>query len=219
MDPDNLTKSARRDFVKFVKQHGLEISALCGDLGHGFTDPNKNDALIAKTKKMVELAVDLKTSIITTHVGVIPDDEKAKEWKAIAEALKDIATFAANHGVCLATETGPEDAKVMKRFLDQLRNDGAKVNYDPANLVMMGFDQIQGVHDLRDYIVHTHAKDGVRIDNKPKEVPLGEGQVNFPRYLQAMEEIGFHGHYAIEREVGADPVADIAKAVKFLRQF
>jgi len=220
MDPDNMTKSARHDFLKFVDKLGLTISALCGDLGHGFVDPNKNEQLIAKTKKIIDLAVDLKTSIITTHIGVIPDDEKSKTWAVLREALTETGGYAARYERCLATETGPEDTALMKRFLDQLGCEGVKVNYDPANLVMLGFDYLRGVHDLGDYIVHTHAKDGVRNkDGSHREVPLGQGQVDWPKYLAAMDAVGFHGFYAIEREVGADPVKDIVQAVSFLRQF
>ena len=50
-----------------------------------------------------------------------------------------------------------------------------------------------------------------------EEVPLGKGGVPFPAYLAALEDIGFRGYLTIEREVGADPAADIALAADFLR--
>ena len=48
------------------------------------------------------------------------------------------------------------------------------------------------------------------------ELPLGSGGVDFPRYLAALEDIGYKGFLTIEREVGANPAHDIAEAVKFL---
>jgi len=68
--------------------------------------------------------------------------------------------------------------------------------------------------------VHTHAKDGVFDSGKTghQEVPLGEGDVNFPHYLHALRETGFNGYLTIERECGDDPVADIAAAIAFLKQ-
>jgi sugar phosphate isomerase/epimerase len=122
---------------------------------------------------------------------------------------------------------------VLKEFLDGLGSKGVAVNLDPANLVMVvGDDPVEAVHNLKDYIVHTHAKDGIMLERtkpeyiygvlqKPedvagirffKEVPLGEGGVNFKTYLQALEEVGYRGFLTIEREVGEDPVADICKA-------
>ena len=85
----------------------------------------------------------------------------------------------------------------------------------------------------------THAKDGIQIhkcnpevvyhvvpmpeelaaDNgRPfKEVPLGTGSVDFPKYLAALEEVGFKGFLTIEREVGENPSADIKTAYTFLK--
>ena len=97
---------------------------------------------------------------------------------------------------------------------------GGRVNYDPANLCMMGFDHLGDVHLLGEYIVHTHAKDGIRNsanEGGHKEVPLGKGDVEFPSYLAALREIGFDGYLTIERECGDDPVADVAEAVSFLK--
>ena len=50
-----------------------------------------------------------------------------------------------------------------------------------------------------------------------KEVPLGEGSVDFPAYLKALEDIGYKGFLTIERECGPDPAADIKLAADFLR--
>ena len=214
MSPENLSKSARADFLHFAKSQNLEISALCGDLGCGYTNESGIEDLISKTKRIIDLSVDLKVPIITTHIGVIPEDEKAKEWQVMTEALNELGVYAENFGIYLATETGPEDTSLMKRFLDSLKSEAIKVNYDPANLVMKNFDPIKGVDDLKDYIVHTHAKDGKWGNG---EVPLGEGDVNFNDYIKAMDRIGYKGFYTIEREVGDNPIVDIVKAKDFLR--
>lgn len=98
------------------------------------------------------------------------------------------------------------------------------MNLDPANLVMCTRDDpVKAVHTLSRYIVHTHAKDGGPLDQPDAngcpfiELPLGQGGVDFPRYLQALREIGYTGFLTIEREVGEQPEADIALAMDFLR--
>ena len=53
----------------------------------------------------------------------------------------------------------------------------------------------------------------------PVEVPLGEGSVAFKYYLKALDDIGYDGFLTIEREVGEDPITDVAKAIQFLRSF
>ena len=102
--------------------------------------------------------------------------------------------------------------------------------------MVTGDDPVAAVHNLKDYIVHTHAKDGVmlqrtnpeyiyRVTPKPedlhgisffREMPLGEGSVDFSAYLAALDEIGYRGFLTIEREVGDDPARDILIAKNHL---
>ncbi|HOV73350.1 MAG TPA: sugar phosphate isomerase/epimerase family protein [Candidatus Hydrogenedentes bacterium] len=215
LDPRNLSQSGRRELVHYMAALGLERSALCGDIG-GFADPATVDARIAHTKEMFDLCVDLGTPILTTHIGVVPEDPSGRAYAVLAGAVREVAEYAAARDCCLATETGPESGESLAAFLRSVNSAGAKVNYDPANLCMAGFDPIGDVAVLGEFIVHTHAKDGLR--NQPKEVALGKGDVGFPEYLAALRAIGYSGYLTIERECGDDPVADIVEAIAFLKQ-
>jgi L-ribulose-5-phosphate 3-epimerase len=214
LDPKVLTKSGRQELLAYVNSLGLEISALCGDIG-GFTDDGTVDERIAHTKLMFDLCVDLRTPILTTHIGVVPDNTESRAYAALVDAVREVAGYAAACGCCFATETGPESGQALADFLDRVGSAGGKVNYDPANMCMAGFDHINDVRVLREFIVHTHAKDGIR--NEEKEVALGKGDVNFPEYLAVLREIGYSGYLTVERECGDDPVADIVEAVRFLK--
>ena len=233
--PENLTGNKRKEFLDMVKSEGLIISALCGDLGQGFYKPDKNPELIEKSKRILDLAKELDCDIVTTHIGVVPADPAHDRYHIMQDACGELAAYADSLKAHFAIETGPETSAVLKAFLDSLHSTGVAVNLDPANLVMVtGDDPVQAVHNLKDYIVHTHAKDGVRNYYRDPEivyglveaemlaspsfteVPLGEGSVPFPGYLKALDEIGYHGYLTIEREVGDDPEADIRKAVTFL---
>ena len=206
----------------------------------GFITLNKelNPELIEKSKRILDLAKDLETDIVTTHIGVVPADPTHERYKIMQEACYELSRYADSLGAHFAIETGPETSATLKGFLDGLGSTGVAVNMDPANLVMVtGDDPVQAVYNLKDYIVHTHAKDGIKLlDRDPeiiyglkniedviqegeafREVPLGQGGVPFPAYLAALEAIGFKGYLTIEREVGADPAADIALAANFLR--
>jgi sugar phosphate isomerase/epimerase len=214
--PEALGRSARREFRKFVADRGLQISALCVELG-GYADPAALDERVGRTHRMIDLGVDLGVAIHTSHIGRVPEDPKAPERGTIAEALLAIGSYAAERGCCLACETGPEDSPLLREFIASFGCEGVKVNFDPANLVMNGFDPVRGVYELAGLIVHTHAKDGVRRPDKAKaEVPLGEGQVPWERYVAALSEIGYDGFFTVERETCDDPVGDILKAKRFL---
>lgn len=233
--PENMTAAKRKEFLDLVRSEGLTISALCGDLGQGFYKPDKNPMLVEKSKRILDLAKDLECDIVTTHVGVIPADPAHERYHILQDACGALAEYADSLKAHFAIETGPETSAVLKAFLDSLHSTGVAVNLDPANLVMVtGDDPVKAVHNLKDYIVHTHAKDGVQNYYRDpeiiyglveaemlaspsfEEVPLGEGSVDFPNYLKALDEIGYRGYLTIEREVGDDPEADIRKAVTFL---
>ncbi len=231
--PENMTAERKRELLDRVKSHGMKFSALCGDLGKGFHHKELNPELIERSKRILDLAKELETDIVTTHIGVVPGDKSIERYKIMQEACFELANYADSIGSHFAIETGPEPSIVLKNFLDELGSTGVAVNLDPANLAMVvGDDPVEAVHNLKDYIVHTHAKDGIMLERtnpeyiygvtpKPediqgirffKEVPLGEGSVDFTKYLKALEEVGYRGFLTIEREVGEDPSADIKKA-------
>lgn len=237
MSPEELTGAKRREFLDMVNAYGLTISALCGDLGMGFADTEKNPSLIEKSKRILDLAKELNTNIVTTHIGVVPEDKNCDTYKIMQEACHTLASYADSSDAHFAVETGPEIATRLKGFLDTLGSKGVAVNYDPANLVMVaGDDPVQGVYTLKDYIVHTHAKDGRKLQNVSAdslysdieseievgaafiELPLGQGDVDFPNYLKALNDIGFKGFLTIEREIGEQPEEDIRIAAEFLRK-
>ena len=220
LDPRNLDESGRQDLLAALGRLGLEISAICGDLGKGFTDPATVEWAIERTKEMLDLGHDLAAPILTTHIGVIPPDRNAPEWHLLTDAMLELGDYAAGLGAFIATETGPESPELMLAFFETLNTGGLAVNYDPANLVMNNFDPVAGVRVLGSYIAHTHAKDAVRYpDGRVQEVPLGEGQVPWDEYITTLRSVGFDGYLTIEREVGEDPVADIRRAMEFLRPY
>ena len=236
MSPLELVGNKRKEFLDLVKSNGLVISALCGDLGGGgFIHKDLNRERVDFSKKILDLAKELETDVVTTHIGVVPEDPNHDRYKIMQEACFELAEYADSIDAHFAVETGPETSLVLKGFLDSLNSTGVGVNLDPANLVMVtGDDPAKAVHNLKKYIVHTHAKDGKQIfyrdpeivygikkdvivtDDSFIEVPLGEGSVNWQEYLKALEDIGYNGFLTIEREVGENPEKDIRTAVEFL---
>ena len=60
--------------------------------------------------------------------------------------------------------------------------------------------------------------EGFHAERYLREVPLGEGGVDWPAYLAALRSAEFDGYLTIERKVGAQPRKDIAAAIAFLRE-
>ena len=242
MSPESMTVSERKMKKKIIKDNGLVVSALCGDFGgHGFTRQIENEWRIDASKRVMDLALDLDCNVVTTHIGVVPEDETCETYHILQDSCGELAEYAKKSGGHFAIETGPEPAIRLKRFLDNIGNDGMAVNFDPANLVMVtGDDPVKATETLAKYIVHTHAKDGkmlqkadpkiiydflaeggigdLRLGDYFLETPLGEGNVDFALYLKSLISNGYQGFLTIEREVGQNPEQDIALAVRYLKK-
>ena len=140
----------------------------------------------------------LETNIVTTHIGVVPSDPANERYQIMQEACFKLAQYADSLDAHFAIETGPEESAVLKKFLDGLHSTGVAVNMDTRKPRHGdGGRSVQAVYNLKDYIVHTHAKDGRRnYYRAPEEVyglveaemlaspsftelPLGTGNVDF----------------------------------------
>ena len=240
--PDNLTESDKAYYKNLLKENGLIFSALCADMGgYGFQIEKDNPDRIAKTKRIIDLAAEFGAKAITTHIGVIPSDKTEPRYKIMLDALTECGLYAESKGITMAIETGPESAATLKAFLDDTKG-GVGVNLDPANFVMVtDQDPAEAVYLLKDYIVHTHVKDGVMLKKTDpkiiydhfakggiddlntrdyfKETPVGQGNVDFKSYIKALKDIGYDGYLTVERETGDDPKADIAAALDYVAKF
>jgi sugar phosphate isomerase/epimerase len=108
---------------------------------------------------------------------------------------------------------------MLADFITRVGNPALKVNYDPCNLRRFGSQEgvVAGVEVLKDFIVHTHAKDWNPIT---KRATCGQGEVPWREYLTALKNIGYDGVYAIEDETGVEDIVDsIRTSYEFLQQF
>ena len=173
-DPVKLSSELKREVKDIAAECGQEIIALCGELGgHGLEITAENPGKIDYLKRVTDLAVELDCRIVTTHIGIVPEDSGSKKYRVMQEACIAIGSYAAERGVTIAIETGPEPVARLKQFVDacnagEVCNAGSKgsysgigINYDPGNLVMVTRDdEVEGVKTAGTSIVHTHAKDG-----------------------------------------------------------
>ena len=237
----NWTDAQIKEALDIVKSNCLVFSAICGDFGYGFDDPDQNPEYIEKSKRVLDVAKKLECDIVTTHIHKVPVEE-CEQKEILRKACRELALYADSIGSTFALETGPEFGEVLGGFLDSLGANGVRVNFDPANLVMVAGDRPENaLKYLGKYVVHTHAKDGIKL-HKPAEgeviigeealahaelakmghsyleLPLGEGGVDFDVYLPALAAAGFDGFLTIERDCGDSPEKDITLAVEFLRE-
>ncbi len=95
------------------------------------------------------------------------------------------------------------------------------MNYDPANMLLNGFDPIQSLPALVGKLVHAHARDA-RVSGASRgglEVPLGAGDIDWLTFVGVLESLEYRGWLVVERTAGDNRIGDVTNGVAFLRKF
>jgi sugar phosphate isomerase/epimerase len=224
LDPEVGSEQDRKAVIKAAKELGLTFSGFCAQLlgSKTYGGLEEEDGLpwrIKKTKQALTTAAELGSSIVTTHAGIMPENPQDPAYLTLLRSVDEIAEHAEKLGVYFAMETGQETPQALLQFIKAVGNPHLKVNYDPCNLLRFGSQEgvITGVTVLKDYIVHTHAKDW---NPETKRATCGQGKVPWREYIAALKKIGYKGVYAIEDETGVkDMIDSIRTSYAFLRQF
>lgn len=106
------------------------------------------------------------------------------------------------------------------------------LEFDPSHLVWLGIDYVQAIHDYGERIYHVHAKD-MEIDRKVlartgiygqalgpvfglghgwwRARAPGWGEVNWPKFISALIEVGYQGNIDIEHEDDVFAMAEVGR--------
>jgi len=216
-----------------VAETGMEISAITagfkgqaydnvdGPATLGLVPPKLRAARVALLKHFSDVVKQVGIRDIVCHIGFIPDDERDPVYKSFIVTMEEVCGHFKGNGQNALVETGCETATALRRTIGDVRTGNLFVNFDTANVILYGrSNPIDCVELFGEYIRGCHMKDGVwpgMGESLGKEVPLGEGVVNFPVVVRRMREKGFEGPFTIEREVSG-PAQDegIRKAMRVL---
>jgi sugar phosphate isomerase/epimerase len=178
----------------------------------------------AELREIADFAKLLGVAAVGVHIGFVPHNATSREYAEVLQVARDACDHLAKNGQALHLETGQEPADVLLRFLGDVERDNLFVNFDPANMILYGAGEpLPALQQLGRYVRSVHCKDATWSDSPGetwgREVPLGEGAVDFAAYLRTLAEIGYEGPLTIEREIAQEPArqkAEIAAAVGLL---
>ena len=139
----------------------------------------------------------------------------------VVASIREFALYLKANGQNFLFETGHETPLTLKRLIEDVGTCNLGVNLDPANLIIDGYgNPIDALDLIGKYVLDVHAKDGVFPTSGyvcGKEVPVGQGKVNFPRFVAKLKEVGYKGPMTIEREIKGDQqIKDILAAKAYL---
>jgi L-ribulose-5-phosphate 3-epimerase len=180
-------------------------------------------ARIANYRKVSDFAKKVGIPAVQGHCGFIPENPNDPLYAETVSAIREVAAYCKGNGQNFRCETGQETPITLLRAIQDVGLDNLGVNFDAANLILYGkANPVDAVEILGPYIQGVHAKDGLYPTdprNLGREVPIGQGKVNFPVLIGKLKAIGYRNPLTIEREIrGEKQTADILAAKAYLEK-
>lgn len=234
-DPELYTERVGEALVAAAERGGVTISTLWagypGKLVWNFVEGPKTIGLVPRgsraarveaLQKGARFAARCSLPSITTHVGFIPEDPNSPDFTGTVEALRRVVDVCTEAGVEFWFETGQETPVTLLRTIEHLGTDNLGVNLDTANLILYGkANPVDALDVFGRHVRGVHAKDGLYPTNGGelgREVPIGEGKVDFPVLISKLKQLGYAGALTIEREIsGPQQIRDIQAAIEYLK--
>jgi L-ribulose-5-phosphate 3-epimerase len=172
----------------------------------GFTTEGLRSDRIARTKEISKFAHALGIGSLSCHIGFIPTDPHEALYEQMRELTKLLCDYCGDHNQNFVLETGQESAEVLLAFIRDVNRPNLKVNFDPANMVIYNSgDPLAALKVLSPHVISVHCKDAHSpaansTRGLGEECALGDGEVNFPAFLQQLKEMNYQGALTIERE-------------------
>ena len=194
-----------------------------GPLTCGLVPREYRAARLDRIKKASEFAKQCGIPAVQTHCGFIPENPNDILYREVVLAIREAASACKSHGQSFRCETGQETPITLIRAIKDVGLDNVGVNFDLANLILYGKgNPVDAIELFGPYVQGIHAKDGL-FPSDPKElgkeVPIGQGKVDFPRIIQRLKEMNYQGAVSIEREIsGPQQVEDVKAAKTFLEK-
>lgn len=180
-------------------------------------------ARIEQLKRASDFALKAGIPAIHTHFGFIPENPNDPLYSETVAAIRDVVSHIKSNGQFVLYETGQESPITLLRCITDVGLDNQFVNLDTANLILYGKGNPVDALDVVGKLVRgLHAKDGL-FPTDPrqlgKEVPIGQGRVDFPRLFKRLKELDYRGPVTIEREIsGPQQLEDVRKEKVYLEK-
>lgn len=235
LDPLRAEPALWGDAPARLRDAGCEIvSGMFGTVGEDYTTLEtiqRTGGIVPDTtweenwrniQATADIAAQLHLPLVTFHAGFLPHDPADPSYAKLAGRLLQVADAFAARGISLGLETGQETADTLDQFLASLGRSDLGVNFDPANMLLYDKgDPVASLRRLGRWLKQVHLKDANRTrvpGTWGDEVVVGTGQVDWPAFMSALTDLGYTGNLCLEREAGAQRVADIRAGAQFIQQ-
>jgi L-ribulose-5-phosphate 3-epimerase len=173
---------------------------------------------VAALKQASDFAKQCGIPSLETHCGFIPENPNDPLYRETVEAIREVAGHCRKNGQSFLYHAGQETPVTLLRTIQDVGLDNQGVGLDTANLILCGKGHpIDALEVYGRHLKAVNAKDGLYpADARQlgKETPLGQGKVDFPRFLRRLKELGYSSPIIIEREITGPQLLPEMKAGK-----
>lgn len=218
LDADNTTLDRVR---KSLDAHGLQLACLAGytDFCAGTDHPDvpHREMQIMYVTELAKMTHTLGGKLVRVFTGFErPDVSYDQQWDGCVQALRECARRASDWDVTIGVQNHHDIAAHYESLYDLLKeidHPNCKTMFDAWSPALHGTDLVAAVNKLAPYIVHTTVADYVRrsrfqyhprlvnYTQQPdviRAVPMGEGFIDYRRFLNALKANGYDGYVAYE---------------------
>lgn len=202
------------EIKRMLEDAGVKVCAMSGHTN--LMDSRR----IADFADNIELAHFFSAPIIVTSVGEAHLKDRASSGdEIVAKHIASLLPLLEKYGMSLVIETHGEHgtASRIRKITDLVGSPLVGVCYDTANAIFYG--DVKGCEDVEanaDVIRYIHIKDKAGERTEWNFPALGEGYVDFPALLSALDERGNKAPLSIEIEftaAGPSSLAEVDEAL------
>jgi sugar phosphate isomerase/epimerase len=219
LKPTELSRTGIRHLRKMLADLNLKVASVHFPTRRGYDEAADLERRLEATRAALTMAYDLGCRVVTNRIGQIPVDNEGPRATTMIQALTDLGMYSHKSGAWLALQTGFDESERIRKLIDALPPMAIGVDFDPAAMIINGFDVQQGMKLLAEHVMIFRARDAVNdlSQGRGLEVQLGRGSVDLPPLLAALEEQHYDGFLVIERDSGSEVVLHCAQAVEYLK--
>ena len=225
--PDYTGPQRRGEIRRLFENNKIALVSMLpapgGGAGFNVASPlaEERAAAIDQYKKVVVLCAELGGKIVLYVAGwQVFGTSREEAWAWSREALADVATTAAAHGITMCIEPTSADSNLVDSADDAIR---LKAEVGLANIKLM-FDTYHTIYrnEVASDYVHRFGKDLAHVHlADSNRLPPGEGTGSFETLIETLKKTGFDGFLTMEigfnrRDV--DPDAFAQRAHDYIRK-
>ena len=204
-DAAGLDASARRRIRTLYDDHRLELCGISGNTPLLESDRAEHERNMTRFRGYLDLAADLqqpgeRLTVSTTSGG------NPEEWDEVkgtlVERCGELADHAQRAGVIVGME--PHVGAALHRpeqvlwLLEHVNSPALTVHFDISHFNVQGIVMEAVIEQLAPHSAHTHVKDERGLAPDHEFLIPGEGEMDYVRYLRAMDRAGYARHIVVE---------------------